>query len=69
VARPLNLLLGEPLHFLMQTLQFQNLHKRVKAETPPTSARHSIQGFGTASSSGSALRKGPGGVGLCALSQ
>jgi hypothetical protein len=32
VARPLNLLLGEPLHFLMQTLQFQNLHKRVKAE-------------------------------------
>jgi hypothetical protein len=39
VARPLNLLLGEPLHFLMQTLQFQNLHKRVKAETPPTSAR------------------------------
>ena len=30
MARPLGLLLGEPLHFLMQTRQFHNLRKRVR---------------------------------------
>ena len=32
VARPLGLLLGEPLHFLMQTGQFHNLRKQIKPE-------------------------------------
>lgn len=32
LARPYGLLLGEPLHFLMQTRQFHNLHARVGAE-------------------------------------
>jgi hypothetical protein len=32
VARPLDLLLGEAVHFLMQTRQFHNLRKRVNAE-------------------------------------
>jgi proline iminopeptidase len=32
VARPLDLLLGEPVHFLMQTRQFHNLRKRINAE-------------------------------------
>jgi hypothetical protein len=31
-ARPLDLLLIEPVHFLMQTRQFHNLRKRVNAE-------------------------------------
>jgi hypothetical protein len=32
VARPLGLLLGEPLHFLMQTRQFHNLRKQMRPE-------------------------------------
>ena len=32
VARPCNLLLGEPLHLPMQTRQFHNLRARVTAE-------------------------------------
>lgn len=32
VARPLALLLGEPVHFTMQTRQFHNLRTRVGAE-------------------------------------
>jgi hypothetical protein len=32
LTRPLNLLVGEPVHFVMQTRQFHNLHARVSAE-------------------------------------
>jgi proline iminopeptidase len=32
VARPFGLLLGEPMHFAMQTRQFRNLRQRVAAE-------------------------------------
>jgi hypothetical protein len=32
VARPFGLLMGEPLHFVMQTSQFHNLRTRIGAE-------------------------------------
>jgi hypothetical protein len=32
LTRPLTLLVGEPVHFVMQTRQFHNLHARVSAE-------------------------------------
>lgn len=35
VARPYSLLIGEPMHFLMQTRQFHNLRSRVTPEPSP----------------------------------
>jgi hypothetical protein len=32
VARPFGILVGEPMHFLMQTRQFRNLRKRLAAD-------------------------------------
>lgn len=34
LARPFGLLVGEPLHFIMQTLQFHNLRTRVRRMRP-----------------------------------